>query len=213
MALVFYLGSGSPFVWRVWLGLEHKRIPYERKILSFSRGETRTPEYGAINPRHKVPAIVDDGFALYESAAILEYLDERHPREPFLFPRELRERALCRRMIREIDEGLGMATEELAMQLYFRKPESWDLQLIEKNRQRYFEELAFWENVLTGEYLLGSLSAADFTLYPFLAAGRRYDMRKPELALTAARGPRVTAWMERIEALPYYAETYPPHWK
>jgi glutathione S-transferase len=37
--LTFYYGSGSPFAWRVWLALEHKQIPYEMRILSFSSGE------------------------------------------------------------------------------------------------------------------------------------------------------------------------------
>src|SRR5262249_4157483 len=76
MALTFYYGSGSPFAWRVWLALEHKHIPYTFKRMQFDNGDLHTPEYLAINPRHKVPAIVDDGFALYESAAIVEYLED-----------------------------------------------------------------------------------------------------------------------------------------
>jgi glutathione S-transferase len=74
MALTFYYGSGSPFAWKVWLALEHKGIPYEFRLLSFDRGDTKTPEFQAVNPRAKVPAIVDDGFALRESAVIVEYL-------------------------------------------------------------------------------------------------------------------------------------------
>ena len=74
MALTFYYGSGSPFAWRVWLALEHKQIAYELKVLSFDRGDTRTPEFLAINPRGRVPTIVHDGFKLWESLAILEYL-------------------------------------------------------------------------------------------------------------------------------------------
>ncbi len=86
MALTFYYASGSPFAWRVWLALEHKQLAYEHKMMSFSAGDLKKPEFLAINPRHKVPAIVDDGFALYESQAILEYLEERHPARPSLFP-------------------------------------------------------------------------------------------------------------------------------
>jgi len=84
----------------VWLALEHKHIAYELKTMSFSAGDLRKPEYLAINPRHKVPAIVDEGFALYESAAIVEYLDERYP-GPKLFPGDVRQRALVRRMVQE----------------------------------------------------------------------------------------------------------------
>ena len=92
MALTFYYGSGSPYSWCVWLALEHKQIAYELKTMSFSAGDLRKPEYLAINPRQKVPAIVDAGFALYESVAIVEYLDEQYA-GPKLFPGDVRQRA------------------------------------------------------------------------------------------------------------------------
>src|SRR5258708_32428012 len=67
MALDFYHGHGSPYSWRVWLALEHKKIPYQLKLLSFQNEDTKKPEFVAINPRHTVPTIVDDGYALWES--------------------------------------------------------------------------------------------------------------------------------------------------
>ena len=79
MSLVLYYGSGSPYAWRVQLALEHKALPYERKVLSFSAGDTRKPEFLALNPRHRVPVLVDGDFVLYESNAIVEYLDEAYP--------------------------------------------------------------------------------------------------------------------------------------
>ena len=84
MALTFYYGSGSPFAWKVWLILEHKGIPYEFRLLTFDRGDTKSSEFRAVNPRGKVPAILDDGFALWESAVIAEYLEERYPQKPLL---------------------------------------------------------------------------------------------------------------------------------
>lgn len=75
MALCFYYASGSPYGWRVWLSLEHKGLRYELRTLSFSAGDLTKPQYLAINPRHKVPALTDDGLAIYESAAIVEYLE------------------------------------------------------------------------------------------------------------------------------------------
>ena len=77
VAVRFYYASGSPYAWRVWLALELKGIPYHRKTLSFDAGDLKTPEFGALNPRRRVPVLVDDDFALVESAVIVEYIEER----------------------------------------------------------------------------------------------------------------------------------------
>ena len=53
--ITLYYGSGSPYAWRVQLALEHKALAYERKVLSFAAGDTRKPEFLALNPRHRVP--------------------------------------------------------------------------------------------------------------------------------------------------------------
>src|SRR5262249_21368170 len=79
-----YWAAGSPYAWRVLLAAEIKRIPYESKLLEFSKGDLKTPEYLAVSPRGKVPAIRDGDFTLGESLAILGYLDRKHP-EPPLF--------------------------------------------------------------------------------------------------------------------------------
>ena len=71
MAIELYWGSGSPFAWRVMLTLELKRLPYESKLLEFSKQEHKTPQYLQLNPRGKVPTLKDDEFVLYESIAIM----------------------------------------------------------------------------------------------------------------------------------------------
>ncbi|MEC4805138.1 MAG: glutathione S-transferase family protein [Jaaginema sp. PMC 1079.18] len=58
--------------------LEEKQIPYEFVLLDLQAGEHRQPEYLAINPMGKLPAIVDGDFKLWESGAILLYLAEKH---------------------------------------------------------------------------------------------------------------------------------------
>ena len=55
MSLELYWGSGSPFAWRVMLTLELKRLPYESKLLEFSKGDHKSAEYLKLNPRGKVP--------------------------------------------------------------------------------------------------------------------------------------------------------------
>ena len=76
--ITFYFGSGSPYAWKIWLALEHKKLSYEAKRMAFDNDDLKTPEFTAVNPRQKVPALWDNGFAMYESAAILEYLEDRY---------------------------------------------------------------------------------------------------------------------------------------
>ena len=127
MPLVLYYGSGSPYAWRVQLALEHKALPYERKVLSFSAGDTRKPEFLALNPRHRVPVLVDGDFVLYESNAIVEYLDEAYPATGApLFPGDVRTRALVRRLIMEVDGYFDHAIDPLTTQAFGKKPEERD---------------------------------------------------------------------------------------
>ncbi len=77
MALKLYGGARSRASIVKWY-LEELGLPYEFVLLDLQAGEHRQPEYLAINPFGKVPAIVDDGFVLWESGAILLYLSDRH---------------------------------------------------------------------------------------------------------------------------------------
>lgn len=213
MALTFYYGSGSPYAWRVWLALEHKDIPYEFRMMSFSAGDLKKPEFQKINPRHKVPAILDGDFAMYESAAILEYLDEQYASGRQLFPGDTRSRAVIRRLVREADEYFAHAQERLVDQILFTPQDKWDPDEIASARVALGDEIGIFERHLAGDYFAGELSAADFTLYPMIALCLRMEKRKPDLDVHDAIGPKLRAWMKRMEALPYFDKTYPPHWK
>lgn len=63
--------------------LEELQIPYEFVLLDMQAGEHRQPDYLAINPMGKVPAIVDGDFKLWESGAILLYLSEKYGEEAY----------------------------------------------------------------------------------------------------------------------------------
>src|ERR1700746_1515869 len=82
MALDVYWASGSPFAWRVLLTLEAKQLPYESRLLSFANREHKSPEYLALNPRGKVPTLRDGDFVVYESLAVMAYLDKSSPDRP-----------------------------------------------------------------------------------------------------------------------------------
>jgi glutathione S-transferase len=202
MAVKFYYASGSPYAWRVWLALERKGVPYHQKVLSFSDGDLKTAEYGALNPRRRVPVLVDDDFVLAESAAIVEYIEDRWPNGPALFAREPRKRAIQRRMVREADQYLADVGRRFAT-----GPAS------KETADDLREELKLWENAATGDYLTGELSAVDLTVFPLIAlflrlAGKRADFVKADLI-----GPGLSAWIDRMEGLPIVKHTWPPHWK
>ena len=216
MALDFYHGHGSPFSWRVWLALEYKAVGYELKVLSFAAGDTARPEFVAINPRHQVPTIVDDGFALWESAAILEYLDERFPAGPKLYPGDARNRARIRRLVREVDEYLlHAAVEVVTGELFFKKEgEAPDMAKVDAAREAWNREAGYFARELKGEFFGGETPcAADFVLFPAFAYSKRITFRKPESRLTESIPEPLQAWALRVQALSYFDKTYPPHWR
>jgi glutathione S-transferase len=214
MSLVLYYGSGSPFAWRAQLALEHKALPYELKVLSFSAGDTRKPEFIALTPRHRVPTLVDGDFVLYESNAVVEYLDDAYPAHGApLFPGDARMRATVRRLISETDDYFDKALDPLTTQAFSKKPEERDPQVIAAARKALMDEFVLYTQYLKGDFLVGPLSAADFALYPLVAFVKRSEMKLPDLDADAMLTPALRAWKARIEALPFFEKTIPPHWK
>ena len=96
MAMKMYGFWRSLAAFRVRVALALKGIPVEQISINLLQGKQHTGEYKAINPQSVVPALViDDGPPLFQSLAILEYLDETHP-QPLLLPRDARGRARVR---------------------------------------------------------------------------------------------------------------------
>jgi glutathione S-transferase len=212
MPVTLYYLSGSPYAWRAWLALAHKGVAVTLKTMSYDAGDFQAEEFGKLNPRRRVPVLIDNDFVLYESAAIVEYVEERWP-EPRLFSADLRARALERRLIREADQYVAEGLERLVMAVLFTAPEQRDAARIAAICAELKQELARWETLIAGEYLGGTLSAADFTLFPLLALIARMAGRNPGLIAADLAGPKITAWMRRMEALPVVRQTWPPHWK
>ncbi|HTX24004.1 MAG TPA: glutathione S-transferase family protein [Steroidobacteraceae bacterium] len=99
------LGTNSG---RVYLALLEKGVEFTERELDGRQFEHLRPEYLAINPRGQVPALVHDGRALTEGAAICEYIDEAFAGPP-LRPPDLRERWSMRRWCRVIENDIGRA--------------------------------------------------------------------------------------------------------
>jgi glutathione S-transferase len=197
------------------LALEHKAIPYELKVLSFDNGDTKKPDFVAINPRGQVPTIVDDGFALWESFAILEYLDERFVSGRKLYPGGSQERARIRRLAQEALSYLGPeAIDFITEELFWKQGGAPDMERVAKAREKVGRELEYFAGELRGDFLAGNApTAADFVLYPYLGYVKRITFRKPETKLTELIPAKLNAWGQRIEALPYFDKTVPAHWK
>lgn len=77
---------------RVLLVAEHLGLSFERVVIDLVKGEQRGPEHVGRNPNAKVPVLDDDGFVLWESRAIMQYLCDRTPGQR-LWPAEARARA------------------------------------------------------------------------------------------------------------------------
>jgi glutathione S-transferase len=216
--LELYWGSGSPYAWRVMLALEVKKLPYTSHLLEFSKKQTKTPEFLALNPRGKVPLLKDGDFALGESLAIIAYLDRKTP-EPPLFGRNAAEAGMTWRSISETTSYLEPLATRIVGPLFFNKSaeNSDDINAAIAPLQ---DELKGLEKSLSrSRWLVGeSISAADIVVYPVIenllrAAGK--DAAKDfELGLVPfERYPALAGWRERIRALPGYDRTYPPHWR
>jgi len=96
MTMKLYGFWRSLATYRVRVALALKRLDVEQISVDLLHGEQHNPEYSAINPQRVVPAlVVDDGPPLFQSMAILEYLEETHP-QPALLPGDARGRARVR---------------------------------------------------------------------------------------------------------------------
>lgn len=219
MAIEIFWGSGSPYSWRVLLFAEAKGIPYESRLLQFSKREHKTPEFLAMNPRGKLPVLREGAAVVCESLAILTYL-ERTKAEPAMFGRSPLESAHVVQALSEFVAYVEPAVEDLTLPLYFgRWKDEGDK--VRRAVAALPDELGRLEATLARQpYLVGdTLSAADIVAFPHVMAIDRAAGRPgaETFAITFApvgdKYPAIGAWMKRIQALPGYERTYPPHWR
>lgn len=213
MPLTFYYMSGSQYSWRVWLALEYRGAQYMLKRLSYDAGDLSLPGFVSLNPRRKVPVIQDGDFSLYESAAIVEYLDDSYHPGPRLFSTDARARAQQRRMIREIDQYFAGALDWLVRLVLLTQRKKWSESEIQEAQKQLKGELQHWEQSFSVEYLCGDLSAVDFSLFPLVALLRRMNSRRPDTWSEEMIGPKFAAWLDRMEKLDVVQKTWPPHWR
>lgn len=211
-------GSGSTPAWRVMLGFAIKGVPYTSHQLSFSAGDTKKPEFRAINPRGKVPTVRDGDFVLNESLAILAWLDRAHP-EPALFGRTAEDHGRVWRSCLEYENHGSPTFGAVARPILFGRSEA-EADAVRAAIPAVHEELARFSAAVAGGPLVGgAISAADLTWYTGLAflfraatrpAAAPFDLGVLPLA---ERWPAIAAWARRIEAIDGFDATVPPHWR
>lgn len=198
-----YWISGSPFAWRVLLTAEVKGIPYEGKLLEASKGELETPEFLAINPLGRVPAIRDGNFTLHESLAIMVYFDRKQP-DPPLFGRSAEETGRIFQCISEFVSDFGPSNQRLGRAIFFGQPLAPDE--AKEVREKVRLSLARLETyAASGVWMAGpDLTAADIVAYPglklLLRASRRPEAASLDLGLDRFETlfPGIAAWMQRV---------------
>jgi glutathione S-transferase len=218
MAIELYWGSGSPFAWRVMLTLEVKGLAYESKLLEFSKGDHKSAAYLQLNPRGKVPTLKDGGFVVYESLAIMSYLDRKYPAPP-LFGNTAEETGLIWQTISECESYFTSAGDKVVRPLFFAKGLE-KIDEINQAAETIRQELKTLDARLsTRDWLVGeTISAADITIFPMIQLILRAASKDAAEAfnlqwLPLSRYPNLAAWAKRVESLPNYQRTYPPHWR
>jgi maleylacetoacetate isomerase/maleylpyruvate isomerase len=176
--LYTYFRSSAAF--RVRIALNLKGLQYEPRFISLPKGAHRQPDYAKVNPQALVPTLVtDDGLHLAQSLAIIEYLDESHPRPP-LIPGEARARARVRSLsllvaceIHPLNNLRTLQYLKRELKLGEEHVNAWYRHWIGEGLARLEAEL---QSPLTGRFSHGDApTMADCCLVPQIFNARRFD--------------------------------------
>lgn len=156
--------AATPNGYKVSIALEELGLPYEVHALSFDRQEQKTPGFLRINPNGRIPAIVDDGFAVFESGAILIYLAEKTGR---LLPSNPRGRSLAIQWLMFQMGGVGpMQGQANVFYRYFPEKLQGAIDRYQHETRRLYEVLD--RRLGEAEYLAGDYGIADIATYPWV---------------------------------------------
>lgn len=171
-------------------------LSYRLEVWGLPHRDPREAEFLKLNPNAQVPVILDDGFVLWESGAIMRYLARKH--RSGLWPADMKERALC-------DQWLTWQATELnphwmyaVMALMRKNPAYTDKTRIEESIARWSGAMAILEAQLrqTGGFVVnGRLSLADIVVALSSHRWLSTPFDKPEL-------PAVRAHYEAMKATP-----------
>ncbi len=199
--LKLYYHPRSSYSRRVRIALLEKNIAFDEVILDMAKGAHKTPEYLALNPYGRVPTITEDGLVLYESTAILNYLEATRPAPP-LAPADPKQRALVDMHMKLCDIQLGRYTSVMVFPRRFLPREKWDIAAMDAAKAEIEKHVVILEKQLTGKhYLVGEqFSLADLCYLTLLQFFPLIEVTPP---------PAVAAWAATLLARPSAVATRP----
>ena len=200
-AIRLWRAPWSTNVERVALALAYKGLDVESVVISYADRSA----VEAVSGQGLVPVIEDDGVVVADSARILAYLEERYP-SPALFPADPALRAEMDVFVDWFNQVWKVAPNAIEAELALPAPNAERIAALARtmrDRLRLFEAL-----LATRDHLLGDdFAAADCVAFPFLKYARGRDPADDELFhrvledhQAGAAGPRVLAWIERVDA-------------
>jgi len=190
---------------KISLFLEESGLPYRLYRIDMSAGEQFRPEFLAISPNNKIPAIVDnqpvDGGAplsVFESGAILQYLAEKTGK---FLSQELRERTLTLQWLTWQVAGFGpMLGQNHHFTHYAPQPVPYAIERFLQETRRLYGVLN--RQLEKNAYIAGeNYSIADIATYPWVVAHERQRIDLAEF-------PAVRNWFERVKSRPATQKAY-----
>ncbi len=184
---------------KVRIVLIEKGLEFERINIDLTKKEQKNPDYLKIHPFGQVPALDDEGFIIYDSTIINEYLEDEYP-YPALLPADSEGRALARLMEDFRDNKFNPHFVEIIHEVRYKPEGERDLKLIEHAKAEIINCFDRIERQLEGrEYLAGTFSLADIAYMPNLDLLERFKIP------VDSKHKNMLAWMERLKARPSYA--------
>ena len=161
--LEFYTAP-TPNGWKVAMTLEEMELDYQLRMVNLSAGEQHEESFLAINPNGRIPAIVDDGFPVFESGAIMIYLAEKTGK---LMPRDVEGRSEVIQWLMFQMAGIGpMQGQAVVFVRYFPEnvPAATDRYINES--RRLYEVLD--RRLASREWLVNDFSIADIANWSWI---------------------------------------------
>jgi glutathione S-transferase len=191
----------STFARRVRIALIEKNLPADLVEVDMVARAHRSPAYLALNPYGRVPTLEEDAFVLYESTAILEYLEATHPQPP-LVPADARGRALVSMHMKLCDLQLTRQTGMIIFPKRFLPKERWDEKAMAQAKKEIEKHLEILESQLRGkEYLVGDrYTLVEVCYTPFVEFFSLVEVTPP---------PAVAEWTARMVQRPSAQATKP----